>query len=203
MKIKVKPMGAYQTNCYILEVDGKSLIIDPGVGATAWVLKNAKNPVAILNTHGHFDHIWSDKELKEELKIPIYIPKDDAFMLKQDPFFKNIPKTEADFKVKSEEPISIDGIEVRFRHFTGHTPGNSVIEFQNIWFSGDFLFKGSIGRWDFPYSSPEDMIRSLQKVAKIKENYTLLPGHGESSTLKNEQKHINFWIDYIKKDSFI
>ncbi len=202
MKIKVKPMGAYQTNCYIVEKDNKSLIIDPGVGAVEWVLKNAKNPVAILNTHGHFDHIWSDKELKEKLNIPIYIPKDDAFMLEQDPFHKSTPKITADFEIDSEEPKSIDSFKVKFRHFPGHTPGNSVIEIGDVWFSGDFLFNGSIGRWDFPYSSPEDMIKSLQKVAKIKKNFTLLPGHGPKSTLQKEQKEINFWIDYVKRDLF-
>ncbi|HIP31040.1 MAG TPA: MBL fold metallo-hydrolase, partial [Sulfurospirillum arcachonense] len=85
MTIKYQPMGAYQTNCYIVEVEGKEFIIDPGMDATDWVLKNTTNPVAILNTHGHFDHVWSNKELKEKLNIPIYVPKDDEFMLKDDP----------------------------------------------------------------------------------------------------------------------
>jgi glyoxylase-like metal-dependent hydrolase (beta-lactamase superfamily II) len=201
MKIKSKPMGAYQTNCYILEVDNKSLIIDPGVDSTSWVLENAKNPVAILNTHGHFDHVWCDKELKEKLNIPIYIHSKDAFMLTNDPFFKGTPKVKADFSI-GEEQIDIEGIKVRFWHFPGHTPGNSVIEFENIWFSGDFLFKGSIGRWDFPYSSPEDMIRSLKKVEKINKNFTLLPGHGDKTTLKAEQKTLQWWIEYIKRDTF-
>ncbi|HHH51826.1 MAG TPA: MBL fold metallo-hydrolase, partial [Campylobacterales bacterium] len=59
MEIKMQPMGAYQTNCYIVTVEGKDIIIDPGVGATQWVLCNIQNPIAILNTHGHFDHVWS------------------------------------------------------------------------------------------------------------------------------------------------
>ncbi len=100
MKIKVKPMGAYATNCYILTVNGKDIIIDPGMGATEWVKKEAKNPIAILNTHGHFDHIWSNKELSESLNIPIYCPKDDAFMLEKDPFNYGVPKSRASFLVQ-------------------------------------------------------------------------------------------------------
>ena len=64
MDIKVHPMGDYGTNCYIVSIDEKDFIIDPGVGATAWVKQNAKNPVAVLNTHGHFDHVWSNQEVK-------------------------------------------------------------------------------------------------------------------------------------------
>jgi len=65
MEIKIQPMGATQTNCYIVTVEGKDFIIDPGMGATKWVLDNVTNPVAILNTHGHFDHVWSNKEVQD------------------------------------------------------------------------------------------------------------------------------------------
>jgi len=63
--------------------------------------------------------------------------------------------------------------------------------------SGDFLFEGSIGRWDFPYSSGEEMIKSLRKAMKIEEDYTLYPGHGLPTTLKREQQHMPQWINYI------
>ena len=79
-------MGDYQTNCYIVTIDEKDFIIDPGVGATKWVKQNVKNPVAILNTHGHFDHVWSNKEVKELYNIKLYTPKDDTFMLEKDPY---------------------------------------------------------------------------------------------------------------------
>ena len=105
MNIKMQPMGPYQTNCYIVTIDGKDLIIDPGVDATSWVLRNTTNPIAILNTHGHFDHVWSNQELKEELNIPLYCPKDDCFMLENDPFSQGTPKSVPDFKVKPNEKI--------------------------------------------------------------------------------------------------
>lgn len=199
MQVKVQPMGSYQTNCYIATVDGKDFIIDPGVGATSWVLKNVKNPVAILNTHGHFDHVWSNKELKEKLNLPIYIPKADAFMLENDPFSQGTPSSRADKIVKSDESVIIDGVEVKFWHFGGHTPGCSVIEIGDSWFSGDFLFEGSIGRWDFPYSDGKEMIKSLKKVANFKGNFKIYPGHGGSTTLNREMKYIPYWIEQVKR----
>jgi hydroxyacylglutathione hydrolase len=198
MEIKMQPMGAYQTNCYIVTVEGKDIIIDPGVGATQWVLCNIQNPIAILNTHGHFDHVWSNGELQTKLKIPLYIPKDDAFMLQNDPFNQGTPSSKADILVDGDEEFDIKGIKVKYRHFAGHTPGNSIIEIGDIWLSGDFLFDGSIGRWDFPYSSGEDMIKSLEKAMKIEENFTLYPGHGVSTTLKKEQRIMPQWINYLK-----
>jgi len=198
MEIKIQPMGAYQTNCYIITVDNKDIIIDPGVGATEWVMNNTKNPIAILNTHGHFDHVWSNGELQTKLKIPLYIPKDDAFMLQNDPFHQGTPNSKADILVKGDEEFDINGIKVKYRHFAGHTPGNSIIEIGDIWLSGDFLFDGSIGRWDFPYSSGEDMIKSLEKAMKIEGDFTLYPGHGISTTLKKEQRIMPQWINYVK-----
>jgi len=198
MQIKVKPMGDYQTNCYILNIDNKDYIIDPGINATAWVVKNCKNPVAILNTHGHFDHIWSNAELSKKLNIPIYCPKDDAFMLEKDPFNYGTPKSKASVLVKPNQKIKIEGAEFTFWHFPGHTPGCSVIEYNDIWFSGDFLFDGSIGRWDFPYSSAQDMAKSLQNLKNFKQNKQLLPGHGNSTTLKKELRHIDYWINVVK-----
>jgi glyoxylase-like metal-dependent hydrolase (beta-lactamase superfamily II) len=198
MKIKSKEMGDYQTNCYIITVDNKDLIIDAGIGATSWVLDNIQNPIAILNTHGHFDHIWSNRELKERLNIPIYINKLDAFMLENDIFNKGIPLSKADVLIEGDAILNIDGITFKYRHFAGHTPGNSIIEIGDIWFSGDFLFKNSIGRWDFPYSNAQEMYNSLIKVKNIKDNFTLYTGHGTKSTLKNEQRYIDFWIREVK-----
>ena len=199
MQIKIQPMGAYQTNCYIATIDGKDFIIDPGMGATQWVLDNVTNPVAILNTHGHFDHVWSNAEVKEKLNLPIYCPKGDVFMLTDDPLNQGTPPSKPDVIVVGDEALEIEGVKIQFRHFPGHTPGCSIIEIDDVWFSGDFLFEKSIGRWDFPSSSGEDMIQSLQKALLIKEDYTIYPGHGMSTTLKAEQSVIPFWIEQVKR----
>jgi len=199
MQIKIQPMGVYQTNCYIVTVEGKDLIIDPGVDATEWVMKHVANPVAILNTHGHFDHVWSNAALKQQLNIPLYCPQEDIFMLTDDPLGQGTPKSIPDHEITGDTQLDIQGIKVRYRHFPGHTPGCSIIEISDVWFSGDFLFEQSIGRWDFPASNGEDMIRSLEKAMQIKEDYTIYPGHGMSTTLKAEQRVIPYWIEQVKR----
>jgi glyoxylase-like metal-dependent hydrolase (beta-lactamase superfamily II) len=197
MKIKSAPMGPYQTNCYIVTIDNKDLIIDPGVDSLDWIVANTTNPIAILNTHGHFDHVWSNNVVKEKLDIPIYCPIDDCFMLRDDPFSQGTPKSEEDVAVTKEQTFDINGIEVKFHHFPGHTPGCSAIEIQDALFSGDFIFEGSIGRVDFPYSNPSDMIESINKVLAWEKDINIYPGHGNSTTLFKEKTSLESWLNYL------
>ena len=199
MEIKFQPMGMTQTNCYLVTIDNKELIIDPGINALPWIEEHCKNPVAILNTHGHYDHVWSNSAVQNAFKIPLYIQKEDAFMLSQCPLGQNVPESKADYLVEGDEKLNIEGIELYYRKFAGHTPGNSIIEIGDVWFSGDFLFQQSIGRWDFPFSSKEAMVQSLEKAMSIKEDFTLYPGHGMSTTLKQEQKIMPYWIETVKR----
>lgn len=194
MTIKVQPMGPYQTNCYIATLDGKDFIIDPGVNATPWVLANVTNPVAILNTHGHFDHVWSNDELQEKLGIELYTPKGDVMLLSSSDWMPDLPPSIPDVIVEPDETIDFDGIKVKFHHFPGHCPGCSMIEIGDAIFSGDFIFERSIGRTDFPYSSPEDMKKSLQKFKTLDFDKTLYPGHGGPTSIKQEQQHTDYWI---------
>jgi len=190
-------MGEYQTNCYIVTIENKDFIIDPGVGATSWVKQNVKNPIAILNTHGHFDHIWSVKELKEELNLKVYCPMDDIFMFQKDPFGQGTPVCEVDRPIEPDEQILLEDIKITFHHFPGHTPGCSAIEIEDALFTGDFIFNNSIGRVDFPYSNPQDMIESLKKVLKWNKDITIYPGHGENTSLKQERNSLNNWLNYL------
>lgn len=197
MNIKIQAMGPYQTNCYIATIDNKDFIIDPGVGATSWVLQNITNPIAILNTHGHFDHVWSNDELSKKLNLRIYCPKDDCFMLENDPFDQGTPKSVPDFEIEHDETIILSGVKIKFHFFPGHTPGCSAIQIEDNLFSGDFIFKESIGRVDFPFSNPEDMKNSIYKVLSWNENVTIYPGHGEKTTLNSEINSLKSWLNYI------
>jgi len=194
------PMGPYQTNCYIVTIDNKDFIIDPGVDATEWVCNNVTNPVAILNTHGHFDHVWSNTEIKEKLNIPLYCPKDDCFMLENDPFSQGTPSSIADFKVDHDATVSFDDIDFTFYHFAGHTPGCSAIKINDHLFSGDFIFQNSIGRVDFPYSNPADMVKSIEKVLKWDKDLTIHPGHGNSTTLFQEKRSLQNWLIHLRNE---
>jgi len=197
MTIKVQAMGIYQTNCYIVTVDEKDFIIDPGVDATEWVKKNVTNPIAILNTHGHFDHVWSNAELQKELSVNLYTPQGDVHLLKSSSWMPDLPPSTPDIIVSPDEEINFDGVKVKFHHFPGHCPGCSMIEIDDAIFSGDFIFERSIGRTDFPYSSPEDMKKSLEKFKLLDFDKTLYPGHGGTTTIKQEQQHTDYWINSL------
>ncbi len=194
MKIQVQPMGPYQTNCYIATVEGKDFIIDPGVGATQWVLEHVTNPVAILNTHGHFDHVWSNQELKEKLNIPLYTPKGDVFMLEHSNLMPDLPPSYPDIEIEGDAEFELEGVKIKYRHFPGHCPGCSTIEIEDAMFSGDFIFERSIGRCDFPFSSPEDMKKSLQKFKRINYDKKIYPGHGGTTSIMAEQMNSDYWI---------
>ncbi|PLY11473.1 MAG: MBL fold metallo-hydrolase [Arcobacter sp.] len=197
MDIKIKPMGEYQTNCYIVSVNDKDFIIDPGVGAMPWIKENAKNPVVILNTHGHFDHVWSNNEVSREFGLKIYCPKDDAFMLEKYPYGFGMTPSVADVLVEGDQEFKIEGITVKYHFFPGHTPGCSAIEIDGNLFTGDFIFKGTIGRVDFPFSSPQNMKKSIKKVLSWEKDIDIFPGHGESTTLKSEVAALNSWLNYL------
>lgn len=197
MQIKVQPMGPYQTNCYIVTVDNKDFIIDPGVDATTWVKQNTTNPVAVLNTHGHFDHVWSNHEVATQLNIPLYCPQEDAFMLDDDPFEQGTPSSNPDVLVTNDASFDIQGVQVQYHFFPGHTPGCSAIQIGDSLFSGDFIFKGSIGRVDFPYSNSDDMIQSIHKILAWEEDIKIYPGHGMPTSLKEENNSLRNWINYL------
>ncbi len=197
MTILKRPMGEYQTNCYIVRIEDKEIIIDPGMGATQWVMANVTNPIAILNTHGHFDHVWSNQELKEKLNIPLYTPKGDVFLLQSSTWMPSLPPSYPDVEVEGDATLEIEGITVKFHHFPGHCPGCSMIEIGEVMFSGDFLFQNSIGRYDFPYSNAHDMKKSLEKMTRMREDKTLYPGHGDSTTLFREQKNAPYWLGML------
>lgn len=209
MELFRKEFGEYRTNCYILKTHLGEFIIDPGMDSTEWVVTNIKNPLALLNTHGHFDHIWCNAELKKKFPAtPLICPKGDCFMLENDCFNLGLTPCLSDIKVVGDEVFYFDkngitkqkdsnAIKVEFMFFPGHTPGCSMIKIDEFIFSGDFIFKHSIGKYDFPYSSPNDMKKSLQKFAQIPYDMTLYPGHGESTSIKKEQLHAETWIRSI------
>ncbi|MFY4756085.1 MBL fold metallo-hydrolase [Campylobacter jejuni] len=198
MQIIKQACGVYETNCYILFTPKGEFIIDPGTDALLFIKQHVKNPLAILNTHGHYDHIWDNAKVKKEYNIPIYIHKNDAFML-HDNFNQGYDSSDADFLVDNEDILNICGVDFKFHFLPGHTPGCTMIEIvgKNIMFSGDFLFYRSIGRSDFPYSDANLMKQSLEKVMTYKEDFKLLPGHGQETTLKKEQVHLPTWLRYF------
>lgn len=198
MQILKKAFGEYVTNCYILKGERGDLVIDPGQGSFDWVMQNTGKIAAVLNTHGHFDHVYDDAKL-QRAGAKIYIHEDDAFMLRADPFETMPESIEADVLIKGQEQsLEIAGFNVKFSLFAGHTPGSCMIEVDGVIFSGDVIFKGSIGRWDFPFSSGAQMRESLHKILQIKGDFTLYPGHGPNTSLAAERQNLKYFLQLLK-----
>ena len=199
MQILKKAFGEYVTNCYILKGEQGDLVIDPGQGSYDWVMQNTGKIAAVLNTHGHFDHVYDDAKL-QRTGAKIYIHEEDAFMLRADPFETMPESIEADVLIKGQEQsLEIAGFNVKFSLFAGHTPGSCMIEAGGVIFSGDVIFKGSIGRWDFPFSSGAQMRESLHKILQIKGDFTLYPGHGPNTSLQAERQNLKYFLQLLKR----
>lgn len=198
MKILSKAFGAVMTNCYILKDELGEIVIDPGEGSYTWIKKHCKNILAVLNTHGHYDHTYDDALLQED-GCKIYIHKDDAFWIINDPMGL-VKSCSPDVLVNGDDEFKIGNFVVKFHHFPGHTPGCCMVEINDVMFSGDFLFLGSIGRYDFPFSNRKDMKNSLQKIKTISQksqNFTLYPGHGAITTLDKERDTIEYFLNHM------
>ena len=204
MTIHTFALGQMQANCYLLEEAGKCLLIDPADSADFILEKiQSKNLelVGIVATHGHFDHIMAVGEI--QLSYPhlsLHIHKKDEFLLTRlaetaEHFLGYNPMvmpvrlkaalTPGSFSIA---PFSFDVL------FTpGHTPGSCCIHFKsdNILFTGDTLFQGGIGRYDFSYSDKGELKKSLQKILKLPGETIIYPGHGEESRIEYEQEVLN------------
>lgn len=199
-KIKYKKfiVGKLQANSYILFTDNleKCLIIDPGDEAhklTKFIKNIGLKPAGIILTHGHLDHCAATKELKSLYKIPIMIHKDDRDLLTS-PLYVELANLlnistppKADLLLKDDETIIEGGIELKVIHTPGHTQGSICLKStRNLLFTGDTLFKGSVGRSDLQESDSNKLKKSLNILKQFPPDTIILPGHGESSTIKQE-----------------
>lgn len=196
MKIIQKEFGRVMTNCYIVYVDGGEVVIDPGEGSYEWVMKNSSNVLAVFNTHGHYDHAFDDYLFSRD-GVKIYIDKNDAFWLSDDPFGLIGTPCKPDVLVDDGDLFEFGGKSFCFHRFAGHTPGCCAITVDELMFSGDFIFKDSIGRWDFPYSNAASLKESLSRILKWQKNYIIYPGHGEKTTLDDERENLRRYYKHF------
>ncbi len=200
IKVKKVISGRIEVNCYIVYDTGtlKAAIIDPGEDGDkviAEIEKDSLKPEILINTHGHYDHILSDENIRKKFSIPLAAHKDEIAML-ADPQ-KNASAFFGDAEsVKAPEIALEDGQEVKLSftkfeviHTPGHTQGGICLLFDGFLISGDTLFAGTIGRTDFPGSSSKAMQKSLEKLKKLDPSIVVYPGHGSKTTLANELRH--------------
>ena len=189
LQIHTLPLGDYQTNCYILHQEGNRdcLVIDPGYEPEiilSYLSEKGLTLQAILLTHGHFDHVGAVRELAAQTDCRVYInPKDLSLppMLTAGPLYYTHTYGEGDL-------LNIAGISFRVLETPGHTPGSVCLITDNNLFSGDTLFRGSCGRTDLPGGDHRAMTESLKRLAALREDYNVYPGHGSNTTLAREQK---------------
>lgn len=198
--IVVYPMtvGALESNCYVVMEKGRRdcIVIDPGGDFNkidALVQRLHCRPTHIFLTHGHFDHIGAAAQLAEKYASLVCIHETEADSLRSDSASlaamagqSPLPKTQPDILFKGGERIFAAGMNVEVLHTPGHSPGSVCFMIGDYLFSGDTLFYRSIGRTDFPGGDGRKMAESLKKLALLPKDYTVYPGHMQSTMLSSE-----------------
>lgn len=207
INVTVLPLGQMQTNCYILtdEKSGESAVCDPGIYLP--VLEDEikdLNVKYILLTHGHFDHVWGVKELKEKTNAKVVISREDEKCLGENEY--NLCRdvgikmnvTEADIVVSDGDELSLGDEKIRVISTPGHTDGSVcyICEDSRIMLSGDTLFCLTCGRTDMLGGDSEKMRQSLLKLKNLDGDYRVLPGHNRETTLNGERVRNR----YMKRD---
>lgn len=198
-------VGPLQENCYIVyNKENECVIIDPGYESQRiidTIEKEELKPLYILLTHGHIDHIGAVKDLKDKYGISVYIHNKDKDMLEKPNknsaslYGMSVNGAKADYFVKEGNDIKFSDDSFKVIETPGHTGGGVCYKLDNILFSGDTLFLGSIGRYDFPESSGLDLMNSLKKLTLLDKDTIVLPGHGPETSIEYE---INY-NPYLKR----
>jgi glyoxylase-like metal-dependent hydrolase (beta-lactamase superfamily II) len=204
MQIDRLILGDFQTNCYVVRRDEAAvdcLIVDPGLGADellAFLSQHQFNPVAVVITHGHVDHIAGVAALRQQYpKIKVHIHKVDAGLL-MDPeanlsaLVGSAVETEpAEILLQDGDTVDEAGLQLKVLHTPGHTPGGICLyaESEGVVFAGDTLFADSVGRTDFPGGDMDQLIESIRtKLFALPDKTAVHPGHGMRTTIGREKR---------------
>ena len=212
------PSEATATNCWVVAPGAgeQCVVVDPGIGVGPQLdevlAQHRLHPVAVLLTHGHFDHTFSVVPVCEARDVPAFIHPSDREQLTDPwsavgirpgtPLFGTLTFAEPDDvrELADGDKLSLAGLDLTVRHAPGHTKGSVVFGTDTadapVLFSGDVLFAGSIGRVDFPGGSMSDMQRSLREVILPLDDATVVhAGHGPSTTIARERATNPFLTD--------
>jgi len=210
MKIEVEKLvlGMVSTNVYLVFYNGNCIIIDPSNEAeriVACIEERKAKPLAILLTHGHFDHIMAAPALAKKYGIKIYAGEADRQLLEDSGlnlatrFLGEDFTLEADEYVKGGDEIEFEGFKLKVLYTPGHTVGSVSFytedladneAFKKAAFTGDTLFAGSVGRVDLPTGNEDTMRRTLNEVIKkLPSDTVVFPGHGAATTIEREIMH--------------
>lgn len=204
IKVASLQVGYIATNCHIVycEETKDAFVIDPG-GEPERIIKMIDKlgvrPVAILNTHGHLDHIGANDALAKKYQAKVYIHTDDAAMLTSSKknlsgmFGVGFVCNPADVLLSDNDEIALGEHLFKVIHTPGHTPGGVCFFSDHVLISGDTLFRQSVGRTDFPTGSAKLLTGSIKnKLFCLPEETVVYPGHEENTTIGYEKKHNPF-----------
>lgn len=188
MEARKISVGDLQTNCYLIWNESNDCyIIDPGDDAdfiSTEIIRLKLNPLAILLTHGHYDHCLACLELKLNFNIPIYLNAKDSFLYKNAVRSSDYWSATKALKQPPTSPfpkkITLGKETIQVILTPGHTPGSVCFYNAPHLIVGDTIFEDGIGRTDFSYSSPKDLNKSLAKILSYPKETLIYPGHGNS-----------------------
>ncbi|SDI29055.1 MBL fold metallo-hydrolase [Propionivibrio dicarboxylicus] len=207
IKYQTVPVTPFEQNCSILWCSEtmKAAIVDPGGNINrilAAIEKNGLTPERILVTHGHIDHAGGVAELSEKLSVPVEGPqREDAFWIEGMPAqsklygFPGVRAFIPDRWLEQDDVVRFGNVELKVLHCPGHTPGHVAFfnEPGRLLLVGDVLFKGSIGRTDFPKGDFDTLIASIHdKLWPLGDDVAFISGHGPMSTIGYERRHNPF-----------
>ncbi|MEL7568017.1 MAG: MBL fold metallo-hydrolase [Dehalobacterium sp.] len=200
-------VGMIGTNCYLVACPDtkEAVVIDPGDEAKRifnLAEKNGFKVSAIVNTHGHWDHVGGNNELKKLTGAPIFIHEQDAKFLTDGKLNlgsmmgKNEVSPLADRILQEGDTVKVGNMELKVIHTPGHTPGGISLVGEKDVFVGDTLFAGSIGRTDLPGGNYGVLISAIKsKLLTLDDEMKVYPGHGPSTTIGREKKKNPFLIE--------
>ena len=186
------------TNCYMLleRVENRAAIIDPGGDGEKLIAAMAElqaQPELIINTHGHWDHIGANKLLQQHYGLEIAIHTADAPLLSDGSrnaarlFRGDGDGGEAKRLLQEGDIIELGALKIEVLHTPGHTPGGICLKLDKLLFTGDTLFNLSVGRTDLAGGDYEALCCSLKRLTALADDFLVLPGHSQSSTLGYEK----------------
>jgi hydroxyacylglutathione hydrolase len=195
-------LGPIETNCYILKNEStqKAIVIDPGGFSQALIKRlDAYDVEAILLTHAHFDHIGGVEELRKWKKCPVYAHDLEAEWL-ADPnkngsgrypeLGKLITTSPAEYALDHGQVLDLCGVRFEVKHTPGHSPGSVSFIYEKHVFSGDVLFKLSVGRTDLPGGNSSQLLDSIHRhLFKLADDTIVYPGHGSRTSIGYERIH--------------